>query len=57
MTRSAKVIQVVFTEDVRGDGTKNNPCRSVQTLWTLSGKKICEIDPTFVALLQELLRS
>lgn len=57
MTRSAKVIQVVFTEDVRGDGTKDNPCRSLQTLWTLSGKKICEIDPTFVALLQELLQS
>ena len=46
MTLDAKIIQVILTTDKRGMGTPEDKVRHVQTLWTLDGEKICEIDPT-----------
>lgn len=42
----AKIIEVIANTTVIGDGTKKNPVRLVEELWTKDGKCICTIDPT-----------
>lgn len=39
------VIEVLYTECLRGDGTYDNPLRQVLQLWTRGGQFIDEYDP------------
>jgi hypothetical protein len=43
----AKVIEVIYTEELRGNGTDKNPFRRVPQLFTVDGKLICEAEYTF----------
>lgn len=36
--RSAKVVQVIETEEVVGEGTKEDPCYLEHLYWSLDGK-------------------
>lgn len=40
----ANIVQLIYTREFRGDGTKENPCRSVPQLFTLDGKLVAEND-------------
>jgi hypothetical protein len=40
----AKLITLVYVEFTRGDGTKENPIRTVKQYWTTDGKLIFEDD-------------
>ena len=44
-TDSAKVIQVIETVAVRGDGSPENMCRWVHQYWSLEGELLAENDP------------
>lgn len=44
-TDSAKVIQVIETQALRGNGTGDNQCRIVKQYWDLDGKLLAENDP------------
>lgn len=39
-----KIVEVIFLEILRGDGTKENPTRYVYQYWTKNGDLIAEID-------------
>lgn len=39
--RQAKLVEVIQTENVIGDGTENNPVRTVVQYWDKQGKLIC----------------
>lgn len=41
---SAKVISVIKTSSRVGDGTKDNPYRTVFQYWTLNGELICKCE-------------
>ena len=43
-TTSAKVVQVIKTESLRGDGEKD-PIRQVEQYWSFEGKLLAEYDP------------
>lgn len=38
----AKLVQVIRTETVEGDGKKESPVHSVERYWTLEGKLLAE---------------
>lgn len=42
--QSARVIQVIETTALRGDGTPDNPVREIVEFWSLDGAKLSEID-------------
>jgi hypothetical protein len=44
--RTAKVIQVVYTEALRGSGADHDPYRCVKAYWSLDGELLAECDPT-----------
>lgn len=44
-TDSAKVIQVIVTEAMKGLGTEEDLCRTVTQYWDLDGKLLAEHDP------------
>ncbi|WP_251393096.1 hypothetical protein [Mediterraneibacter agrestimuris] len=44
-TDSAKVIQVIVTESLRGKGTNEDLCRIVTQCWDFEGNLIAENDP------------
>ncbi len=44
-TDSAKVIEVIETKSLRGDGTEKDPVREVTQYWDLDGNFLAEIDP------------
>lgn len=44
-TDSAKLITVIKTESLRGDGTEKDPCRTVVQYWSLEGELLAEKDP------------
>jgi len=44
-TDSAKVIQVIVTEALEGNGTKEDPCRIQKRYWNLDGELLAENDP------------
>lgn len=44
-TDSAKVIQVIVTESLRGEGTEKDLCRIVTQYWDFNGKLLAEDDP------------
>lgn len=43
-TDSAQVIQVIKTESLRGEGTKEDPCRIVTQYWDFDGNLLAESD-------------
>lgn len=43
-TDSAKVIQVIVTESVRGEGTEEDQCRIVKQYWDFEGNLLAERD-------------
>ncbi len=44
-TDSAKVIRVIETQALRGQGTEEDQCRIVRQYWDLDGKLLAESDP------------
>lgn len=44
-TDSARVIQVIETKAMRGEGTDIQPSREVTQYWTLDGEFLAENDP------------
>lgn len=53
-TDSAKVIQVIITQSLRGDGqTKEDPCRCVTQYWDFDGRLLAEDDPTADGLMAD----
>ncbi len=44
-TKSARVIQVIETVSLAGDGTDTNPVYEVHQYWTLDGKLLAESKP------------
>lgn len=44
-TDSAKIIQVIVTEALKGKGSDNDPCRIVTQYWDFDGKLLAENDP------------
>ena len=44
-TDSAKVIQVIVTESLCGEGTDEDPCRMVLQYWDFEGNFLAENDP------------
>lgn len=47
-TDSAKVIQVIITEALIGNGTESDPCRIITQYWSLDGEKLTEHDPFYL---------
>ena len=44
-TKSARVIQVIETVSLAGDGTDTNPVSEVHQYWTLDGDLLAKNDP------------
>lgn len=44
-TDSARVIQVIETKSIRGDGAANDVCRIVTQYWDFDGNLLAENDP------------
>jgi len=44
-TDSAKVIQVIETQSLRGVGTEEDACRIVTQYWNFNGDLLAENDP------------
>lgn len=44
-TDSAKVIQVIQTETLRGSGSEDDTCRIVRQYWDFDGNRLAESDP------------
>lgn len=42
---SAQVIQVIVTENARGEGVAGDPIRLVREFWSLDGRLLAEVDP------------
>ena len=43
--QSAKVIPIIRTTEVHGDGSKSNPVRTVRSYWALNGEPLFQEDP------------
>lgn len=44
-TDVARVIQVIETKSIRGNGTDNDMCREVTQYWDFEGNLLAENDP------------
>lgn len=44
-TDSARVILVIETTSLRGEGTEQDPCRAVIQYWDFKGNLLAENDP------------
>ena len=44
--RNLKLIEIIFIEFVRGEGTEKDAVRTVEQYWTRDGELIAERDPT-----------
>jgi len=44
-TDNARVIQVIETTALRGEGTEDDKCREVKQYWNFDGKLLAEFDP------------
>lgn len=44
-TDEARVIPVIETKAIRGDGTEGDLCRPVRQYWNLNGELLAESDP------------
>jgi hypothetical protein len=40
----ARIVQLIYTREYRGDGTEADPCRRIPQLWTLDGKLVAQED-------------
>ena len=47
MMNSAKIVPIIKTTSQFGDGSKNNPYRTVTQYWDIDGNLICAKDPLF----------
>ncbi len=43
-TDSARVIKVIETQSLKGEGTQQNPCRTVKQYWDFNGTLLAEKD-------------
>jgi hypothetical protein len=43
-TDSVRIIQVIETRSLRGDGTQEDPCREVAQYWSFDGELLAEQD-------------
>lgn len=41
----AEIVKIICVSVAKGDGTENNPVRTVKQYWTLEGDLIAENDP------------
>ena len=39
-----RIVELIYTEDRRGEGVKDDPARMVQQLWTKDGTLVAEQD-------------
>lgn len=44
-TDNARVIHVIETTALRGEGTEKDKCREVKQYWNFEGKLLAEFDP------------
>lgn len=44
-TDSARVVRVIVTESLRGEGTQKDLCRTVTQYWDFDGNLLAENDP------------
>ncbi|MFQ9929960.1 MAG: carboxypeptidase [Lachnospiraceae bacterium] len=44
-TDSARVVRVIATESLRGEGTQEDLCRTVTQYWDFDGNLLAENDP------------
>lgn len=44
-TDNARVIQVIETTALRGEGTEEDKCRQVKQYWNFNGELLAENDP------------
>lgn len=44
-TDTARVIQIIETIALRGEGIENDKCREVKQYWDFEGKLLAEYDP------------
>ncbi len=44
-TDNARVIQVIETTALRGEGTEDDKCRQVKQYWNFNGELLAENDP------------
>jgi hypothetical protein len=44
----ARIVEVIYAEQIRGRGTEKNPTRRVQQLWTKEGELLDELDPVML---------
>lgn len=42
----ARIIELIYTEQMRGSGVEGNPFRKVPQLWSTDGNLVCEDDPS-----------
>lgn len=42
---TTKIVELIRTEELRGDGTKENPTRLVFQLWDRQGQLVAWFDP------------
>lgn len=54
-TDTAKVIQVIETKSLRGQGTECDVCREVTQYWNFQGKLLAENDPVIATLSEKVL--
>lgn len=43
--RSAKIVEVIVTVSLEGEGVEGDPCREITRYWTKDGNLIAEKDP------------
>lgn len=41
----ARLVELIYTEEHRGDGTPENPHRMIPQLWSKSGALVAQTDP------------
>ena len=46
----AKLVEVIFTDDLKGKGTEEAPYYRAHQLWTKDGRLICEGSPHITAM-------
>ena len=44
-TDSARIVEVIETRSLMGEGTESDPCRTVTQYWHRSGVLIATVDP------------
>lgn len=42
---ASRIIELILTYEVRGNGTQEDPLRECTQLWTKAGEKVLHVDP------------